>query len=235
MQVKERIRVTANRSHRALLLGAFLLGVPFASYGQKDWNAPHIVITYCSGCHGIDGNSRLPYFPKLAGLDSTYTAKKLSAFEEQSTPPVVELYSMAANVLSTRKEAANLTHEERVNMEGVAHAAKPEVVREALLWYAKQTPPRGRGANGALIAEGEKLFASGVPDQKILPCMSCHGENAEGKRPAPRLAGQNAGYIENQLEKFRKGDRRHAPEMTMVTRDLNSGQSRAVAAYLQSK
>jgi cytochrome c553 len=52
---------------------------------------------------------------------------------------------------------------------------------------------------------------------------------------APRLAGQNAEYTEDQLTKFRKGDRRHSPEMTMVTRDLDADQAKAAAAYLQSK
>ena len=51
--------------------------------------------------------------------------------------------------------------------------------------------------------------------------MTCHGPDAHGKGVAPRLAGQNASYMEAQLDKFRKGDRRHAPEMTMVTRDLD--------------
>jgi hypothetical protein len=40
--------------------------------------------------------------------------------------------------------------------------------------------------------------------------------------------------MEGQLVKFRKGDRSHAPEMTVVTRDLDPEQARAVAAYLQS-
>jgi cytochrome c553 len=52
---------------------------------------------------------------------------------------------------------------------------------------------------------------------------------------APHLAGQNAEYIEGQLAKFRQGDRRHAPEMTMVTRDLDPDQARAVAAYLHAQ
>jgi cytochrome c553 len=65
--------------------------------------------------------------------------------------------------------------------------------------------------------------------------MTCHGAAAEGKGPAPRLAGQNAEYIEGQLAKFRSGDRTHAPEMTMVTRDLDPEQAHAAAAYLQSR
>ncbi|MGI8961032.1 MAG: c-type cytochrome [Bryobacteraceae bacterium] len=207
----------------------------FPVYGQKRWDAPRIVTTYCSGCHGIDGNSQLPYFPKLAGLDATYAEKKLAAFKEPASPPVDELYWWTLRAIGARKDAGNLTRNERINMEGVAHAAKPDVMKEAVLWYANQPPAPGHSSNKALIEEGRNLFTKGLPAQKILPCMTCHGPDAQGKGLAPRLAGQNAEYIEGQLDKFRKGDRSHAPEMTIVTRDLDPQQAHAAAAYLQSR
>lgn len=203
--------------------------------GAKRWDAPHVITTYCSGCHGIDGDSQLPYMPKLAALDAKYAQKKLSAFEEPASPPVDEAYRWLLNAFSAKKEADNLTPNERVNMEGVAHATKPELTKEAVSWYASQPPPAGHMGNRKLVAEGEVIFTKGVPDRKILACTTCHGPDAQGKGPAPRLAGQNAEYIEIQLTKFRKGDRTHAPEMTMVTRDLDPAQARAVAAYLQSR
>lgn len=202
--------------------------------GQKLWNAPPLVTSYCSGCHGIDGNTELGYFPRLAGLDPVYAEKKLAAFNE-SKPHVDELYWWTLNAIGEKKGSGNLTRNERIDMEGVAHAAKPELVKLAILWYAKQHPAPGRGNNKALIEKGEALFAQGLAVQKVLACMTCHGSDAQGKAAAPRLAGQNAEYIETQLEKFRKGDRSHAPEMTMVTRDLDPEQAHAVAAYLQSR
>lgn len=216
------------------VIGAALLATICNASGRKNWNAPHIVTSYCSGCHGIDGDAQLPYFPKLAGLDATYAEKKLAAFEEFS-PPADELFYMVLKLSGGKKGPGNVTHEERINMEGVAHAAKPEVVREAVLWYAKQPPAAGHPANQALTEQGKELFMKGLPAQKVLPCATCHLPDAQGKGPAPRLAGQNAEYIESQLTKFRRGDRKHAPEMTTVTRDLDDEQARAVAAYLQSR
>lgn len=212
-----------------------LVTVRCAFPGQKRWDAPRIVTTYCSGCHGVDGNAQLPYFPKLAGLDPTYAEKKLTEFKETASPPVDELYWLALRDIGAKKDAGKATRNERINMEGVAHAANSEVTKEAVLWYAKQPPARGHSANKALIEQGREFFTKGLPAQKILPCMTCHGPDAQGQGPAPRLAGQNAAYMEAQLDKFRKGDRRHAPEMTMVTRDLDPEQARAAAAYLQSK
>jgi cytochrome c553 len=206
----------------------------YTAQGQRRWDAPRIVTTYCSGCHGVDGDAQLRYFPKLAGLDPTYAEKKLTAFKETS-PPVEELYWWTLRVMGAKKDAGNATRNERINMEGVAHAAKPEVIKEAVLWYAKQPPATGRSGNKALIEEGREFFTKGLPAQKILPCVTCHGGDAQGKGLAPRLAGQNAEYMEGQLDKFRKGDRRHAPEMTIVTRDLDPQQAHAAAVYLQSR
>lgn len=224
-----------NSFTRAAATALALAAIPSPGYGQKRWDAPRIVTTYCSGCHGIDGNSQLPYIPKLAGLDPTYAEKKLGAFKEPASPPVDELYWWTVKEIGAKKEADNVTREERINMEGVAHAAKPEVIREAVLWYSTQTPARGHSANKTVIERGRNLFMNGLPAQKVLACTTCHGLDAQGKGLAPRLAGQNGEYIEGQLDKFRKGDRRHAPEMTMVTRDLDPEQAHAVAAYLQSK
>jgi len=217
------------------MIAAMAVALPLCAQ-QNKWAAPHVVTVYCSGCHGVDGNSQLPYFPKLGGMDAAYAEKKILAFKEPAGPPVDELLWWTLKAIGAKKDPGNVTREERIHMEGVAHAAKPEVLKEAAEWYAKQPGARGHGGGDkALLAEGESLFTVGLQSQKILPCQTCHGPNAEGKGMAPRLAGQNAEYTEGQLVKFRKGDRSHAPEMTMVTRDLDPAQAHAAALYLQSK
>jgi cytochrome c553 len=212
-----------------------LITISSLAEAQRNWDAPRIVATYCSGCHGVDGNSQLPYFPKLAGLDAKYAEKKLMAFKEPATPPVDELYWWTIKELGMKRAPVNVTRGERINMEGVAHDAKPEVINEAVVWYAKQSPAPGHSSNKKLVETGGNLFLHGIPAQKIIACTTCHGANAQGQGVAPRLAGQNAEYIEAQLDKFRKGDRRHAPEMTTVTRDLDNEQAHAAAIYLQSR
>lgn len=204
-------------------------------YGQKRWDAPSIVTTNCSGCHGIDGNSELRYFPRLAGLDPAYAEKKMAEFKETPSPKVDDLYGWMVNGIGEKKSDENLTRNERINMIGPAHAAKPEAIKQAVQWYSQQRPAPGRRGDAALMQQGQELFTKGVPDQGILPCMSCHGQDAEGQGTVPRLAGQNAEYTEAQMNKFRQGDRKHAPEMTMVAKELNPGQARAVAVYLESK
>lgn len=228
------MRVT--KLHTLAITTALLYPAMASSRGHSNWDAPRIVTTNCSGCHGIDGNAEPSYFPKLAGLDAVYAEKKLAAFSEPAPPPVDEAIAWTLRITGLKKNGSgDATHEERVNMEGESHAAGPGIMKEAVAWYARQPPAHGHAGNKALIEQGKNLFLNGVTAEKVLACASCHGPDASGKGLAPRIAGQNAEYIRSQLAKFRKGDRRHAPEMTLVTRDLDVEQARAVAAYLQSR
>ena len=207
----------------------------FSVHGQSRWDAPPIVTTNCSGCHGIDGNTDLPYFPRVAGLEPAYAEKKLAEFNESPSPAVDQLFHWIVVSFHGKKMTENLTPNERINMLGMAHAVKPEIIKEAVLWYAKQCPAPGHGRNSQLQQQGKGIFDKGVPDRQVLACAACHGQDAQGRALVPRLAGQNAEYIQAQMDKFRRGDRKHAPEMTMEARELNTEQSRAVAAYVQSK
>jgi cytochrome c553 len=217
-----------------VLMAALLVGVSDCM-AQNSGRAPRIVTSYCSGCHGIDGNAELPYFPKLAGLNPTYAERKLTEFKKPSLPAVDELFVRPRNASDGKEPAWSPTREELTNMQGVAHAVKPGLIRQAVEWYAGQPRTAGRASNKALVEQGEQLFRNGPRDQKQLACVSCHGPEAEGRGLTPRLAGQNAAYIQAQLAKFRRGDQRSAPAMMAVARGLNADEVRAAAAYLQSK
>jgi len=217
-----------------LLVSVLLLASPTVN-AQKRWDAPAIVTTNCSGCHAIDGNTQLRFFPRLAGLDAVYAQTKMAEFKETPSPSVIELYSWMRNAISNKKSTADPTRNGLIYMVGIAHTTKPGDTKLAIQWYEKQHPSPGRRGNKTLIHQGQELFTKGVPDQNILPCMTCHGDNAEGQATGPRLASQNAEYIQAQMENFRKGDRKHAPEMSMAARDLTPEQARAIAVFLQSK
>ena len=228
------MRIYNTATKAGIWLFAFLI-IDSSLHAQKRWDAPKIVTMNCSGCHGIDGNAELPYNPRLAGLNATYAEKKLAEFKESPSPPVDEIFHWVMTSLDGKKVTENLTPGERVNMLGMAHDIRPEIIQEAVLWYAKQHPAPGHGRNMALQQQGQEIFDKGVRELQIVACMSCHGQDAQGQAAAPRLAGQNAEYIQAQMDKFRKGDRKHAPEMTMEARELNPEQARAVAAYLQAR
>ena len=50
----------------------------------------------CSACHGVDGNSTNPLWPKLAGQHEAYLAKQIRAFKsgERTDPTMAPMISM---------------------------------------------------------------------------------------------------------------------------------------------
>jgi len=85
-----------------------------------------------------------------------------------------------------------------------------------------------------LIAEGQKLWRMGDFEKGVPACAGCHGPAGAGL-PAqyPALAGQYAEYTEDQLKKFRAGERGNDPEkmMRMIAAKLSDQQMKAVAEY----
>jgi len=74
-------------------------------------------------------------------------------------------------------------------------------------------------------------------------CQSCHGQSAEGNQAlkAPRLAGQSAWYINNQLKAFQQSYRgaskvkpNEGSAMLAIAKDLSEQQISAVSDYLEA-
>jgi cytochrome c553 len=69
---------------------------------------------------------------------------------------------------------------------------------------------------------------------KSIDCVACHGAGGISPNPMfPHLAGQNAAYLEMQLENFRSGAREH-PLMTPVAQSLSSEDIVDLATYFSS-
>src|SRR5690606_9408661 len=66
---------------------------------------------------------------------------------------------------------------------------------------------------------------------KSLQCVACHGPAGVSPNPMfPHLAGQNATYLEIQLERFKSGERYH-PLMTPVAQSLSRKDIFELATY----
>ncbi|MCP4789279.1 MAG: cytochrome c [Gammaproteobacteria bacterium] len=52
----------------------------------------------CIGCHGVDGNSVVPMFPKLAGQHAAYLETSMKAYQSQERKGgnAVQMYGMVA-------------------------------------------------------------------------------------------------------------------------------------------
>ncbi len=71
----------------------------------------------------------------------------------------------------------------------------------------------------------------------IRNCTWCHGPSARGYAPAPRLAGQHAGYLVNQINRFRSHSRDNTfSKMYMwpATANVDPWAARQLAKYFSS-
>jgi cytochrome c553 len=78
------------------------------------------------------------------------------------------------------------------------------------------------------------IYENGVPDRGVPSCGGCHGDQAQGGGPFPRLAGQHRPYIERQLAAFSSKARANEI-MDENAKDLTADDDREVAAFLATQ
>jgi cytochrome c553 len=197
--------------------GLFMAGIPHAADVSTDSTtdaqkaALQKTIDTCSACHGLSGRSVSPTFPILAAQTAAYIELQLHAFKDQTrADPDAQAY-----------------------MWGMASQLNDASISALAAYFSKQTAAEGKSGNARLIAQGKQIFVEGVPARQIPACASCHGAQAQGNGPFPRLAGQHAPYLLKQLLVI-QSVLRTAPVMHGVIKDLTRDQMQAVVAYLES-
>jgi cytochrome c553 len=173
-------------------------------------HAEQLAVTVCGTCHGRDGNSTNPKFPRLAGQNANYLAAQLKAFRSQSRgdPDAIGyMWGMAAEL-------------DDATIEALAQ------------YYAGQQAVPSAAGTSAEIERGRDIFEHGVPAQGVPACSACHGTDAHGKQDYPRLAGQHAQYVLKQLASF-QSNMRNVAIMHGVAQNLRLTEMDAVAAFLE--
>lgn len=79
---------------------ASLAVIAMPSYAAGDAAAGASKAAMCVGCHGVEGNSVIPMFPKLAGQHAMYLEMALKAYrsQERKGGNAMQMYAMAANL-----------------------------------------------------------------------------------------------------------------------------------------
>lgn len=165
----------------------------------------------CGACHGPDGNSMAPNFPKLAGQGDKYLLKQLHEIKDGKRA-VLEMTGMLTNL-------------------------SDQDLADIAAYYSSQKNTVG-AADPALVERGQALFRGGDIEKGLPSCTGCHSPDGQGNAPAgfPHLGGQHADYIEKQLTNFREGERTNDGD-TMVMRSiaakLSNKDIKALASYIQ--
>lgn len=163
----------------------------------------------CMACHGADGNSNNPEWPKLADQSERYIYEQLQAYKSG--------------------ERQNPLMQQQV--EGLSD----QDMQDLGAYFADQQIQVG-GANEALAEQGESIYRGGIPDKGVAACIACHGP-AGGGMPAagfPRIGGQHASYTAQQLQLYRAGDRNTDDNRVMrsTAENLSDDEIEAVASYI---
>jgi cytochrome c553 len=190
---------------------SLLVSLPVLAIGDADAGQGKAAI--CAACHGVDGNSVVPTWPKIAGQHSNYLQRQL-ALIKGGERPVPE-------------------------MAGIVISLSDQDMADIAAYYSTQKTSAGL-TDEALRAKGELLYRGGNSETDIPACMSCHGPAGEGNplTEYPQIAGQHAVYSEKMLTGFRSGttwgdDDASSEIMTEVTKRITDEEIKAVASYIQ--
>lgn len=132
----------------------------------------------CAACHGADGNSAAPSFPKLAGQNEKYLIKQMQDIQ--------------SGIRSVPTMAGQLDGKSAADLANIA------------AYFAGQAVGGGQ-ADPELVAKGEAIYRGGISERSVPACAACHSPTGQGNAGAgyPALAGQHAQYTSAQLQAFR--------------------------------
>jgi cytochrome c553 len=172
------------------------------------------ILYYCSSCHGPDGRSTSPNFPRLAGQHKDYIIAQLNDFRND-----------------TRTAPHAQTYLDYLVMWGLTAQLDAPTTNAIAAFYASQPPEPGQAAPTADAAAGRQIYTQGIPSAGVPACINCHGPMAQGNDSIPRLAGQYQAYLARQLEAFKSWARQNVT-MHALSMNLTSDQINEVTAYL---
>jgi cytochrome c553 len=172
----------------------------------------------CSACHGPNGNSANPDWPRLAGQSAVYIAEQLRMFRE-----------------GTRNNPI---------MKPLAGTLSDQDISDLAVYYQAQTVT-GLEADPSFWKAGSDLYRRGDKARNIPACIACHGPVGRGNLAAgyPSLRAQESVYVVKQLNDYASGARYvgtniatvdpNSAMMLTIAKRLTPEDIRNVASYVQ--
>jgi cytochrome c553 len=172
----------------------------------------------CSSCHGPNGNSANPDWPRLAGQSAVYIAEQLRLFRS-----------------GTRDNPI---------MKPLAGTLSDQDISDLAVYYQAQTVT-GLEADPSFWKAGSDLYRRGDKARNIPACIACHGPVGRGSPGSgyPALRAQEAVYVVKQLKDYASGARYtgtnvatadpNSVMMLTIAKRLTPEDIRNVASYVQ--
>jgi cytochrome c553 len=204
--------MTPMKFQRQLLIGSFLALV-LINPAYSDVSKGKELSASCVACHGNNGISMNPVWPKLAGQNPKYLASQLHEFKKGSD--------------GNRNNAV---------MYGIAMTLSDSDINNLSDYYASLKPNVGVVKDDYLEL-GRNIYRGGNMDIKMQACISCHGPNGQGNYAAaiPMLSGQHSQYTYQQLKNFQTSTRSNDYNKMMrnIVHRMTDEEMKAVASYIE--
>lgn len=167
----------------------------------------------CGGCHGMDGNSPVATYPKLAGQNEAYIAKQVKDFKANADRQNPIMFGMVAAL--TDQDAADIG-----------------------AYFQTQSIKEAAAFDESKLAAGRDLYKGGDLQKGIPACQACHGPTGAGTAGIgfPQVGGQYVEYTVAQLKAFKDGSRKNDAKMLMrsIVAKMSEADMVAVANYIAS-
>jgi cytochrome c553 len=172
----------------------------------------------CTACHGPNGNSVNPEWPRLAGQSAVYIAEQLKLFRSGVRDNPV--------------------------MKPLAATLSDQDINDLAVYFEAQTPT-GLEADPSYWKAGEAVYLSGDTGRGVPACVACHGPVGRGNLAAgyPALRAQQSVYVVKQLNDYASGARYTGPNPAQASRNgvmmltlakrMSPEEIRDVASYVQ--
>jgi cytochrome c553 len=172
----------------------------------------------CAACHGANGNSTNPLWPRLAGQNAVYIAQQLRLFKSgvRANPVMMPMVS----------------------------ALSDQDIADIAVYFEAQTP-LGLEADPSYWQSGQALYLRGDLAHEVPACEACHGPVGRGNLASgyPALRAQQSEYVVKQLKDYASGARYtgdsatktdpNSAMMFTIAKRLSPEQIRDVASYVQ--
>ena len=199
--------------------------------GRMLCNGGNTSVPSCTGCHGADGNSMVPMYPKLAGQHSIYLTRQLLAFKDGSrADPSMQSIAVLLNK-ANMQEIADFYANQKITVNTL-----PQDESEDDDDWDEEENSEASVSIDELMAIGSHLYRNGNEATEVSACIACHGADGNGNEPAgyPLLASQHADYLIKTLNDFKSGTRTKNSEnmMFMIANKMSEQEITAVAYYI---
>ena len=194
-------------------IASSLVLISLQAFAKGDAAAGQAKSAICAACHGVDGNSTVPNWPKLAGQHEKYLTRQVTLIKsgDRQVPEML----------------------------GIVPGLSDQDIEDLSAYFASQEGTPGVADESKVIL-GQRIYRAGNAESGVPACMSCHGPAGEGNPPAgyPALAGQHSVYTIKMLTAFHAGENYGEDDtpsgiMNGATSELNDEEIAAVASYIQ--